>query len=172
MEMNFNLITKLAKLANNNPNENEANLAARKVCRLLAEGKFEFTNEPPLRGRSPIQPQSSYSWWKPTKEQEDYIKYDQYYDFINDFINDFFKSQPFSSRPDPPKTEYRYGSWVNEPTPKWPGDGFKKPSEQKEERLLKCRICKNSKLTKFVGLAELYECNTCQWTAYESKSKK
>jgi hypothetical protein len=40
--MNIDLITKLAKLANNNPNENEANLAARKVCRLLAEGDFKF----------------------------------------------------------------------------------------------------------------------------------
>lgn len=42
--MNYDLIIKLAKLANNNPNENEANSAARKVCKLLAEGNFNFTN--------------------------------------------------------------------------------------------------------------------------------
>ena len=41
--MNYDLIIKLAKLANNNPNENEANLAARKVCKLLAEANFMFT---------------------------------------------------------------------------------------------------------------------------------
>lgn len=40
--MNIDLITKLAKLANNNPNEHEANSAARRVCQLLAEGKFQF----------------------------------------------------------------------------------------------------------------------------------
>lgn len=32
--MNLKLIEKLARLANNNPNEHEANLAARKVCRI------------------------------------------------------------------------------------------------------------------------------------------
>lgn len=42
--MNKELIIKLAKLANNNPNENEANAAARKVCVLLAEGHFKFDN--------------------------------------------------------------------------------------------------------------------------------
>jgi hypothetical protein len=40
--MNYDLIIKLAKLANNNPNDNEANQAARKVCRLLAEANFNF----------------------------------------------------------------------------------------------------------------------------------
>lgn len=44
--MNLELIKKLVKLANNNPNENEANLAARKVCRMIEEGKFEFVESP------------------------------------------------------------------------------------------------------------------------------
>lgn len=34
------LIKKLIKLANNNPNEHEANLAARKVCSMLTDYKF------------------------------------------------------------------------------------------------------------------------------------
>lgn len=46
--MNIDLITKLAKLANNNPNDNEANSAARKVCRLLADGEFKFNNSNPI----------------------------------------------------------------------------------------------------------------------------
>lgn len=40
--MNKDLIIKLAKLANNNPNEHEANSAARRVCKLLAEANFNF----------------------------------------------------------------------------------------------------------------------------------
>lgn len=52
--MNNDLVIKLIKLANNNPNENEANLAARKVCSLLKDYKFEekkkeiniFSNNP------------------------------------------------------------------------------------------------------------------------------
>jgi len=42
--MNTELIIKLAKLANNNPNDNEANSAARKVCKLLEEGKYVLSN--------------------------------------------------------------------------------------------------------------------------------
>jgi hypothetical protein len=175
--MNFDLIEKLIRLANNNPNENEANLAARKVCRLLAEGNFKFNNhtEPPLRGRSPVQP--------------DVRSASNPYAGFNPF-EDFFKARQWDSYKKPPNQAYPKYSWFDEnykpktaseqneerqkyySSKKWPGnDPFTKPSEQKEERLLKCKTCGNSKLTKFVGLAELYECNNCQWTAY-TKSKK
>jgi hypothetical protein len=40
--MNLDLLKKLVKLANNNPNENEANAAARKVCEMLAEANFNL----------------------------------------------------------------------------------------------------------------------------------
>src|SRR5579859_4847245 len=43
--MNLDLLTKLVELANNNPNENEANLAARKVCKIIAEGNFNFIDD-------------------------------------------------------------------------------------------------------------------------------
>lgn len=57
--MNYELIIKLAKLANNNPNEHEANSAARKVCILLAEGGFKFGNS-----RSPFNPIPDYPKWE------------------------------------------------------------------------------------------------------------
>jgi len=41
--MNLDLLIKLIKLANNNPNENESNLAARKVCKMIAEADYKFT---------------------------------------------------------------------------------------------------------------------------------
>lgn len=41
--MNLDLLIKLVKLANNNPNDNEANLAARKVCKIIAENDYKFT---------------------------------------------------------------------------------------------------------------------------------
>jgi hypothetical protein len=55
--MNLDLLTKLVKLANNNPNENEANSAARRVCKLIAEANFIFNDNnynPPLGGTSPV----------------------------------------------------------------------------------------------------------------------
>jgi hypothetical protein len=64
--MNFKLIEKLAKLANNNPSENEANAAARKVCRLLAEGNFKFIEDKPTIGpqvRTVSTPYSANSDW-------------------------------------------------------------------------------------------------------------
>lgn len=54
--MNLDLIIKLVKLANNNPNENESNLAARKVCKLIAEGNYKFSIDAP-----PI-PTSVFDW--------------------------------------------------------------------------------------------------------------
>lgn len=150
--MNYDLIEKLIRLANNNPNENEANLAARKVCKFLADHSFH--NDPPHGS-----------------QQKDWARNEPFNPFAGFDFESIFRDlnvrYPFTQ-------EQRQGSWADEKKkPKWPGDApFKVPSEQaKEERLLKCRTCKNTKLTKFVGLAELYECNTCQWTTYEAKSK-
>lgn len=42
--MNLDLLIKLVKLANNNPNENEANLAARKVCKMIEANNYKFNN--------------------------------------------------------------------------------------------------------------------------------
>src|SRR5258708_29378701 len=50
--MNIELLTKLVKLANNNPNEHEANAAARKVCLIIAEAKFKFSAD--LSATGPI----------------------------------------------------------------------------------------------------------------------
>lgn len=42
--MNLDLLKKLTKLANHNPNENESNLAARKVCKMLEECDWNLNN--------------------------------------------------------------------------------------------------------------------------------
>lgn len=45
--MNLEIVKKLIKLANNNPNEHEANSAARKVCRELDGYDFNTISSPP-----------------------------------------------------------------------------------------------------------------------------
>jgi DNA-directed RNA polymerase subunit RPC12/RpoP len=85
-KLNVDLVTKLAKLANNNPNENEANLAARKVCRLLAEADFKFTEA------SYSQPQSGQSnpYRRPTSRGDYYsadfsgINWDEVFRGVNE----------------------------------------------------------------------------------------
>ncbi len=49
---NWEMIEKLIRLANNNPNENEANLAARKACSLLENVRFK-TKAPVGQGPGP-----------------------------------------------------------------------------------------------------------------------
>lgn len=73
--MKLEILQKLIALANNNPNENEANLAARKVCKALIEHKFNITGgttstntppKPPPSSRP--NPATSYGW--------DYVDFD------------------------------------------------------------------------------------------------
>lgn len=42
--MDSEQLKKLVKLANNNPNENEANASARKLCQILADYSFPKDN--------------------------------------------------------------------------------------------------------------------------------
>ena len=86
--MNINLIIKLAKLANNNSNENEANSAARKVCKLIHEGDYKFPEQP--ENKSQYDP-----YWG-------FYKYRTSKDYYPPFDEDF---NPFSKKkqedPDP-----------------------------------------------------------------------
>lgn len=54
--MNIDQIQKLIRLANNNPNDNEANLAARRVCKMLADYKFPVFNQTRTDHKSPSNP--------------------------------------------------------------------------------------------------------------------
>lgn len=69
--MNIDLLTKLVKLANNNPNENEANLAARKVCKIIEEGEFKFVEDKPIISNRQI--------------NSDTVIYDDIVDILNSF---------------------------------------------------------------------------------------
>lgn len=46
MSKHLDQLLKLIKLANNNPNEHEANAAARKVCKMLMEKNYRITEAP------------------------------------------------------------------------------------------------------------------------------
>lgn len=73
--MNLDLLIKLVKLANNNPNDNEANLAARKVCKMIAEGNYQFGQIPSVKPKVTVASTSSY------------------YDWVNEFIKKQSKQQ-------------------------------------------------------------------------------
>lgn len=118
--MNLEQIQKLIRLANNNPNDNEANAAARRVCKMLADYKFPT---PSVYGQSPINPprtdqKSRYNpvtnpprntYYKPPRSREDIInefkrKYGVSFDGFDDIFGgswrpskaqeDFLKDKP------------------------------------------------------------------------------
>lgn len=184
--MNYDLITKLAKLANNNPNENEANLAARKVCKLLAEGKFEFAVWPIKINQQQQRPNPS-----PEKQQQAPSSWGFGFGTnpsSDNPFNDFFRGrryawEGFGKEPkeytiprDPPKT----ASQTNKEK-----DPFWQPSQKQydyvfydeitpnnDKRSLKCKTCGHTKVTRFRGLADIWECMECRGNAYEREKEK
>ena len=143
--MNKELFIKLVKLANHNSNENEANLAARKACKLIESNNFEFTKEIKQSNlNSKTVRENVY------KTQSYYNSKSDAYDWINDWINK--NQQPFYSNPFKEKS--------------------KTQEKQKNKRKLKCKNCNKEKETIFQGPEDLFECNECQWSAYERSRKK
>jgi len=61
--MNLDLLKKLVKLANNNPNEHEANSAARRACKLIENAEFKFVAD--------VKPNPIFN---PSPAQEDFIR--------------------------------------------------------------------------------------------------
>lgn len=99
--MNLDLLKKLVNLANHNPNENEANAAARRVCRLLEESKFVIEVAPsqsvkqnPFYPKSrtgatvKVTPPKRYNPEEYSKEEKDYD------DKINKIWDDLLKDEP------------------------------------------------------------------------------
>lgn len=166
--MNYDLITKLAKLANNNPNENEANLAARKVCKLLAEGKFEFVVWPIKKEQQTYQPkQDTYTppvYKSASNPRPPHRFWEDFFDDRKRNYWDGFGREPrnYDIPKDPPKqepfkgTSYDYVIYDESPT-------------SNEKRSLKCKICGHFKVTRFRGLADNWECMECRGSAYERK---
>jgi hypothetical protein len=184
--MNLPLLIKLVKLANNNPNDNEANSAARRVCKMIAEANYIFTsdsynaiyggarapgknvvNNPP-----PVYKSASNPTYNPFEELFKGVNRESYKNGSWRFENNPFKDstykgvdwgkQPFTP-PSQNVKDYTY------PGPEYdPITGKKK---EKPRRILKCKICKKEVNTIFQGLEELFECNTCIWEAYARGNK-
>ena len=142
----FERLKKLVALANNNPNDNEANLAARKVCRILAEKNFAFIQvrteapkatrqEPTVRSASnPVGDDWFRKYWEPTEAQHRY--YSSNYSWV-------------------------YWDTVTEEPPK----------PKKEKKDINCSKCGELRNTAFVGPPQIYVCNKCVWQTYQDSKK-
>lgn len=142
--MNIELLIKLVKLANHNPNDNEANSAARRVCKLIEEGKFKFTNtviEPPKQPiQNPVQNPSPYR--TPA-----------------DILNDLFNRQQ--------KAYQQYADTVfNSPYV------YSRTSQPKPKTELKCTQCGIMVKTGFIGVPATFICGNCTWDNYMKSTSK
>lgn len=151
--MKLDLLKKLTRLANNNPNDNEANLAARKVCRMLEEANFVLEEDVV----------SNYS----SKKYNGFGKTD---DFHSDIFSYFYRNtgnNKVYKQWEKQKKQARKTAYNPFQTPPIYYSPFTEQSKPvKEKRILRCKTCKEEKETIFVGHPSVFECNNCQWTAY------
>lgn len=169
--MNLDLIIKLAKLANNNPADHEANAAARKVCRLIAEGNYQF-NVPTAK---PTQQQKPTTWndvrrspepfWR-AKPQEPTAPSAQEFWEIMEKLRRAREKQQEAER----FRRETQGSWEPPVTP--PIWDIPLEWEQKKERasrrMVPCVHCKKEFMTSYVG--NFFECWDC-WKTEHEKAK-
>lgn len=73
-KMNLELLKKLVKLANNNPNEHEANSAARRVCKLIEDNEFKFVPDVVKAEVKQPAPGTWQGFTRNPKDYEDFIK--------------------------------------------------------------------------------------------------
>lgn len=160
--MNKDLLIKLTKLANHNPNDHEANTAARRVCKMLEEANFILDKPQPRTAASKINVTSN-----PTKQAHEWVR--TYYDEPpRDVIwEDILKDLEDKMNRD--KTKQRYDP-VSEPS----FDPFiynyqrTKPGKDSKynpgfKQKLNCTKCRQDIETGYVGHPATFVCTPCQW---------
>ena len=167
--MNLDLLIKLVKLANNNPNDNEANLAARKVCKMIAEGNYNFGQVKKASDKIPNAPRGSWVEYDQYKPPSNYQSASNPYTgnssnpYSGDFnpFEDFFRQRSregWRSRQE--QNEKYYKPWVD-PRPEEP-----RKKEPSEKTCTRCGFVANTtrEETPFV-------CGICHWTDFDSRRK-
>ena len=150
--MKLDLLKKLVALANNNPNENEANLSARKVCKMLAADNFKIDGVTKPIVTDKMRRETKTYTWKP----EDFYQgawYSEFKERAKQWQEKEDKNPPPKYKPEDKKYyDRKYAR----------GFGF-------DTRMLKCKKCGKVKETKFVGLEDVFECNDCIWSEWQRK---
>ena len=169
--MDLDKLIKLVKLANNNPNENEANLAARKVCKIIEEGKFQFNNTKPNPPVSKSQRGGTYNdiyrqdtWggfdatWRPSPSQSQKEYYARTARAQNE-ANDKRRKEEYEAELRKRK-EKEHKDTVNYAY--YNTDGSDPDAYNNPKRKLTCMVCGEEKETRFRGPSQVWTCMDCR----------
>jgi hypothetical protein len=186
--MNLDQLIKLAKLANNNPNEHEANAAAHKVCRIIEAGNYKFTQQEPAGSAGPRTwndvRRSEEPFWRDTanpfadiinrmrkeeervkKEQDSRQRDEQEKRRAETFRTGFYSSVDWGTPPKPPRQPMNW-TWTGEDP-----DSKKRYKKDYVQKNRDCTSCNTTKLT--TDESEPYICSNCQWIKWgEERSKQ
>lgn len=148
--MNLERLKALIRLANNNPNEHEANLAARKVCKIIAEKDFSLLQPQPRTAAGKVNEYRS----RPTAPTVD-------------MWEDFLRNMRY--RPSESQKKYWTDSAPHQdaPEPHWDDRPFNinmDPNKKKERTQAKRKCSKCGFETMTFRIDEVpWICNPCHW---------
>lgn len=181
--MNLDLLKKLARLANNNPNDNEANLAARRVCKMLEEFTLNFKNSLTIPGEKKIQelkvdPVPKSNTWENIYRNEEAHFTNKPPEYTRPFTSDFedLLHTLFGGRR-AGKTESQREPFVYNPTQKqrdfYTGvDWDKQPSStQWNKETAPIKICERCK-KEYKSPRTINVCADCQWKEEFERNNK
>lgn len=171
--MNLELIIKLVKLANNNPNDNEANLAARKVCKIIAEGNYQFNQSQSSNTAKPAADAwkvifnrfytgsrgfEGNPWTNPfTRDNKYYKEPINYKPFTEESRKDGFWDIPFTGKTEPDSKIYESYNYESK--------------KERSKTILKCNECGTERETSFQGMPYDFKCYHCHWKYYQSNEE-
>lgn len=175
--MKFDRLKALIRLANNNPDENEANLAARKVCKVLAENNFSL-----LEGRqvktAADKINQARTWNDVKRSTEPDFKsksYDSNKDFTSEqfhkMYEEFFKGAKWSgfdrSNKESAWSQERNVRYKEAPEPESPFVDWNDKKERKPSAERVCSKC-GTKVNTFriKGDPATWVCNICSWKEF------
>lgn len=193
-EINFTHVAALIRLANNNPSEHEANAAARKVCKLLAEYKFvqntvraeprpqpsrpyqsDFTQdmyEDLLRKMRQYGKKYSDSWRQNEpphygrKEHEQQKQREVYMRDCKQCKQKFMGLNPTEDIC--PRCHYGFGPKQTDDAWRNWHQPYEKPEAEKKSR--QCSKCGHTKMTS--RITNIFVCNECQWNEFREKENE
>lgn len=143
------ILMKLISLANNNPNEHEANAAARKVCVMLEEMKVNF-----IPRKTIAQTQQAPPVYGQTRRPNPFVD-DDLFNILKNMHRQqnarYYERDPFTN-----SNPFRQA----EP---------EKPQPKKPKVTRECADCGKPQMTR---CESVFYCNTCQWRRYQENKAK